>query len=86
MDLKTENLRKKIIYRSNYRGTREMDKLLSSFVDSLIYQLDQNDLEELLVFLELDDDSLYKYNQGLLKTLPIKENNITALFKKHKIK
>ena len=26
------DLKKKIIYRSNYRGTKEMDKLLSSFV------------------------------------------------------
>tara|TARA_B100000214_G_C23658302_1_gene486229 strand:+ start:332 stop:601 length:270 start_codon:yes stop_codon:yes gene_type:complete len=86
MDLKIENLKKKIIYRSNYRGTREMDKLLSSFVISVIDSLNMRELEDLLNFLGLDDDSLYKYNQGLMKSLPIKENNITALFKKYKYK
>ena len=86
MDLNIENLKKKIIYRSNYRGTKEMDKLLTSFVDSVINDLNKNDLEDLLVFLEQDDENLYKYNQGLLNILPIKENKITNLFKKYKLK
>ena len=30
------DLKKKIIYRSNYRGTKEMDKLLGSFVKKYI--------------------------------------------------
>jgi len=86
MELNIENLKKKIIYRSSYRGTKEMDKLLTSFVDSVINDLNKNDLEDLLVFLEQDDENLYKYNQGLLNILPIKENKITNLFKKYKLK
>ena len=32
MNTTIENLKKRIIYRSQYRGTKEMDKLLSAFV------------------------------------------------------
>ena len=31
MDINIDQLKKKIIYRSSYRGTKEMDKLLGSF-------------------------------------------------------
>ena len=31
MIINIKNLKNKIIYRANYRGTKEMDKLLSSF-------------------------------------------------------
>ena len=36
MDTDIEQLKKKIIYRSNYRGTKEMDKLLGSFTNKYI--------------------------------------------------
>ena len=32
MNIDIDNLKKRILYRSQYRGTREMDKLLYSFV------------------------------------------------------
>ncbi len=31
MNINIDQLKKKIIYRSNYRGTKEMDKLLGAF-------------------------------------------------------
>ena len=34
-----EQIKKKIIYRSNYRGTKEMDKLLGAFTNKYIDQL-----------------------------------------------
>ena len=34
-----EQFKKKIIYRSNYRGTKEMDKLLGAFTNKYINQL-----------------------------------------------
>tara|TARA_B100001057_G_C22654961_1_gene873620 strand:- start:40 stop:303 length:264 start_codon:yes stop_codon:yes gene_type:complete len=61
-----EILKKKLIYRSQYRGTREMDKLIGSFVKEYINQLDGADLNELENFLNIDDDTLYKiYNKEL---------------------
>ena len=42
MNNKLELFKKKIIYRAGYRGTKEMDILLSSFVDKYINKLDEN--------------------------------------------
>ena len=45
--MKIDQLKKKIIYRSNYRGTKEMDKLLSSFTIRYIDTLNEIDLFDL---------------------------------------
>ena len=81
MSLDIDELKRKIIYRSNYRGTKEMDILLSSFVESIINQLNNEELENLLNFLNIDDDNLYKYKQGLKTEVQVSENKITRLFK-----
>ncbi len=36
MDFNINELKKKIIYRSSYRGTKEMDNLMSSFTKKII--------------------------------------------------
>ena len=38
MTFNINDLKKKIIYRSSYRGTKEMDKLLNSFVKKFIFE------------------------------------------------
>ena len=86
MTLNIDDLKNKIIYRSTYRGTKEMDILLKSFVKNIINQLNKDDLEKLLVFLNIDDENLYKYKQGLKTNFDIKENKITKLFKDYIIK
>ena len=45
--IELETLRKKIIYRANYRGTKEMDILLSKFVDKYINTFSKKELEDL---------------------------------------
>ena len=61
-----DNFKKKLIYRSQYRGTREMDRLIGDFVQTIIDKLDVIQLKELEKFLDLDDDTLYKlYNNQL---------------------
>ena len=47
MSLIIEQLKKKIIYRSNYRGTKEMDKLLGAFTKKYIDELNTEDLYNL---------------------------------------
>ena len=81
MHLNTDELKRKIIYRSNYRGTKEMDILLNSFVESIISHLNKDELEHLLDFLNIDDDNLYKYKQGFKTEVQIEENKVTRLFK-----
>ena len=84
MVINISDLKKKIIYRSNYRGTKEMDKLLGSFVNKYIEQLDNEELKLLCDFLDLEDDDLYKFIQNQKTTLEIKPNKITNLFKEYK--
>ena len=58
MSQNKEDLKNKIIYRATYRGTKEMDILMTTFVNSLINELDENYLKVLDLFVNLDDESL----------------------------
>lgn len=82
MSINTEDLKKKIIYRSTYRGTKEMDKLLGSFTKKYINIFDNKELNCLLDLLDLDDENLYKLNQGEDIFIKIKKNKVSDLFKK----
>ena len=86
MNFNIDVLKKKISYRSTYRGTKEMDLLLSSFVKDIIDELNQDELIKLLAFLKLDDENLYKFNQGIKTNISVEKNEITNLFKKYKLK
>tara|TARA_B100000963_G_scaffold331780_1_gene322782 strand:- start:49 stop:315 length:267 start_codon:yes stop_codon:yes gene_type:complete len=76
-----DELKKKIIYRSNYRGTKEMDKLLGSFTKTYINKLTENDLLKLEKLLNIDDTNLYNFLNGLKTDVVIETNNVTDLFK-----
>ena len=80
----TEQLKKKIIYRSSYRGTKEMDMLLSSFVNKYINKLNLNDLNKLYEFLKIDDVELYNIKNHQIDNLELKKNKIFNLYKKYK--
>jgi antitoxin CptB len=77
------NLKKKITYRSNYRGTKEMDKLLGSFTKKHLDILNEEGLKQLSNLLDYDDENLYKYNQGQETTIKIDTNYVTELFKNY---
>tara|TARA_Y100000741_G_scaffold353378_1_gene326496 strand:+ start:553 stop:816 length:264 start_codon:yes stop_codon:yes gene_type:complete len=79
-----DELRKKIIYRSNYRGTKEMDKLLGTFTRTYINDLSENDLVKLEKLLDIDDSNLYNFLNGLKTDFVIEKNNVTDLFKNFK--
>ena len=81
-----DNLKKRLIYRSQYRGTKEMDKLIGSFVEIYINQLKINELKELEKFLDIDDDTLYKYYNSQLEKLDFIESTIPNLFKNFEYK
>ena len=84
MTLNIDQLKKKIIYRSNYRGTKEMDKLLGAFTKKYIDELSLSDLSDLEELLNVDDTNLYNYYNGLDYDIEFKKNNITSLFKHFK--
>ena len=82
MMINITDLKKKITYRSTYRGTKEMDKLLSSFTIRYINELNFDELLLLSNLLDLDDENLYKFNQGQETTIKIEINKVSNLFKK----
>ena len=79
-----EQLKKKIIYRSNYRGTKEMDKLLGAFTNKYINELNDADLIDLENLLNIDDNNLYNFYVGLNTNIKFDDNNINTLFKNFK--
>ncbi len=81
-----EQIKKKIIYRSNYRGTKEMDKLLGAFTNRYLDQLDYEDLNELIKLLEIDDNNLYNFYNGLDTNIEFEDNKINNLFKNFQYK
>ena len=84
MSLNIDELKKKIIYRSNYRGTKEMDKLLGKFVKKYINDLQKEDLIDLDKFLNIDDTNLYNFYNGFDTEFEIEKNYISLLFKNFK--
>ena len=84
MTLSIDQLKKKIIYRSNYRGTKEMDKLLGAFTKKYIESLAMKDLRDLEELLNIDDTNLYNFYNGLDCDIKIKDNYIYSLFKDFK--
>ena len=83
MIINIKDLKKKIIYRANYRGTKEMDKLMGTFAKIYINQLTDDELPLLCDLLDLDDENLYKLNQGMDLTIEIKINKVTKLFQNY---
>ena len=83
MTIYIKDLKNKIIYRANYRGTKEMDKLLGAFTRKYINQLSNEELKLLSDLLNYDDENLYKFNQGHNIMIEIKNNKITQLFKNY---
>ena len=61
-----EKLKNKIIYRASYRGTKEMDILMTNFVNSLINDLNLNELKELDYLVSLDDENLINIKNNIL--------------------
>ena len=85
MSNKLEILKKRLIYRASYRGTKEMDILLSAFVNKYIDSFDKNLLSELENFLNFEDEIILNfYNYNIIKK-KIDENKIAKIFKNFKI-
>ena len=81
MNSNKQNLINKIKYRSQYRGTKEMDLFINKFVKSIIQDLDLNLLEELNKLINLDDEELMKISdRGVMKN----DSKIISLLKEFK--
>ena len=78
-------LRKKILYRSEYRGIKEMELLLNSFVKKYINDFSIVELKQLVDLLNIDDDSLFKWYLNKKVEIKIPKNKVSRLLKNFKI-
>ena len=60
-----------------------MDKLIGSFVKNYIDEFDENDLKDLEIFLNNDDDTLYKIYNKELDVINLNGTKIINLFKNY---
>ena len=81
MSINITDLKKKIIYRATYRGTKEMDSLIAAFTKKYIHILNDEDLICLSNLLDIDDENLYNFNQGQDTTVKFNNNKVNKLFK-----
>ncbi len=67
MSQNKEDLKNKIIYRASYRGSKEMDILISNFVKSVINELDYTQLQLLNKLISLEDEALIEIKKNKKK-------------------
>ncbi len=85
MNNNLEIFKKKLIYRAGYRGTKEMDILLSSFVNKYIDSFDETFLIELEKFLNFEDEIILAYYNKGISQKKIDKNSISKIFKNFKL-
>ena len=76
MNSNKQNLINKIIYRSQYRGTKEMDIFVSGFVKSIINSLSFDDLIDLDKLINMNDEDIIKISKN---EMMFKNNKILKL-------
>ena len=85
MSEELEIFKKKLLYRASYRGTKEMDILLTKFVKKYLNSFNNEQLKQLEKFLEFEDEIIYNfYNFNKVKK-EIDRNKISEIFKNFKI-
>jgi len=80
-----ESLKNKIKYRSSYRGTKEMDLLLSSFALKYIDILPHHDLKKLNDFMNCSDEDISNFYFNKNPIPLFNDNKILDLFSLHKM-
>ena len=81
MNSNKQNLINKIKYRSQYRGTKEMDLFINNFVNSIIHDLNLNQLKELNNLVNLDDEEFVKISEDEINK---NENKVVLMLKEFK--
>mgnify|MGYP001166395652 CR=1 FL=1 len=85
MMLNNEILKKKIIYRSTHRGTKEMDLLLGNFVKKHIDELNAAELKDLEKLLFTEDEIIYKWYFEKNSDNTIPKTKVSTLLKNFKL-
>ncbi|WP_127089472.1 succinate dehydrogenase assembly factor 2 [Aquabacter cavernae] len=73
--------RRRILFRSWHRGTREMDLLMGRFADAMIEDLTEEEVEAFEVLIEVQDPDLFAWING---SSPVPADMDTPMFRKFK--
>ena len=84
MSQNKEELKNKIFYRASYRGTKEMDMLMSAFVNSIINELNFEKLQTLNKLVNMNDEDLISIRKKKLEDIYYDEK-MTEIITKFKI-
>ncbi len=85
MNNKLEIFKKRLIYRAGYRGTKEMDILLSGFVNKYINRFDEDLLNQLDKFLNFEDEIILNFYHHNIIENNIDKNAVSKIFKDFKL-
>ena len=85
MSEELEIFKKKLLYRASYRGTKEMDILLSSFVKKHVNLFTESQLIGLEKFLDFEDETILNYYNFDKIENNIDKNEISKIFKNFRI-
>ena len=84
MSQNKEELKNKIFYRASYRGTKEMDMLMTAFVNSIISELNFEKLQTLNKLVNMNDEDLILIRKKKLED-SIYDKTMTEIITKFKI-
>ena len=80
-----EIIKRKIIYRSTHRGTKEMDLLLGNFVKKYIDKFNNAELNDLEKLLFIEDEVIYKWYFEKKSDNSIPNTKVSAMLKNFKL-
>lgn len=81
-----ENKRKRLIFRSWHRGTKEMDILLGTFADKHVPDMDEAMLAQYDDLLNIGDPELYDWYLGKADVPANDHSAVMTRFLSHKVK
>jgi antitoxin CptB len=79
------NLIKKLLYRSNHRGTKEMDLLIGGFANENLYKLNSDELKEFELLLNFTDKELSSWLVDNKKNIDLENFSISKKIKEFKL-
>jgi len=80
------NLIKKLFYRSNHRGTKEMDLLIGGFANENLKKLNHEELKEFELLLNFTDKELSSWLVDNKKNIDLENFSVSKKIKEFKLK
>jgi antitoxin CptB len=79
------NLIKKLLYRSNHRGTKEMDLLIGGFANENLNKLNSAELKEFEILLNFTDKELSSWLVDNKKNIDLENFSISKKIKEFRL-